>query len=176
MRRLLTCVALLGVAITANTVYRKQALATPASGFTATTIAVGRFSDTDVLNHFILPNNEQDAHHKNVWLSLQKIKGLSDVYVQNNVFAPGGTSGWHTHPGHSLIIVAEGTITAYDAADPECKPTVYTQGMGFVDSGGEHVHNLRNEGTTEARTIAVQLIPADATRRIDAERPAACTF
>jgi hypothetical protein len=32
--------------------------------------------------------------------------------------------------------------------------------MGFVDPGGEHVHILRNEGTVEARTIAVQLIPA----------------
>jgi hypothetical protein len=29
--------------------------------------------------------------------------GASEVYVQNNVWAPGGSTGWHTHPGHSLI-------------------------------------------------------------------------
>jgi hypothetical protein len=40
-----------------------------------------------------------------------------------------------------------------------------------------HVQVLRNEGAVEARTIAVQLIPAGATRRIDAAQgPAACRF
>ena len=48
--------------------------------------------------------------------------------------------------------------------------------MGFVDPGGDHVHNLRNEGAVEARTMAVQLIPAGFTRRIDAQGPAACPF
>jgi hypothetical protein len=48
--------------------------------------------------------------------------------------------------------------------------------MGFVDPGGDHVHVLRNEDSIEARTIALQLIPAGATRRIDAEGPASCRF
>jgi hypothetical protein len=30
--------------------------------------------------------------------------------------------------------------------------------MGFVDPGDGHVHNIRNESTVEASTIAVQLI------------------
>jgi hypothetical protein len=48
--------------------------------------------------------------------------------------------------------------------------------MGFVDAGGDHVHNIRTEGTGEARTIAVQLIPADAVRRIDAAASEHCPF
>jgi hypothetical protein len=48
--------------------------------------------------------------------------------------------------------------------------------MGFVDPGGGHVHVLRNEGPIEARTIAVQLIPAAAVRRIDAPAPGNCPF
>jgi hypothetical protein len=36
------------------------------------------------------------------------------------------------------------------------------------------VHIIRNEGTVEAATIAVQLIPTGATRRIDAAAPANC--
>jgi hypothetical protein len=48
--------------------------------------------------------------------------------------------------------------------------------MGFVDPGGDHVHLLRNEDSVEARTVAIQLVPAGATRRIDAGSPAACPF
>ena len=32
----------------------------------------------------------------------------------------------------------------------------------FIDPGHAHVHNLRNEGGVEARTITVQLLPAGA--------------
>jgi hypothetical protein len=44
--------------------------------------------------------------------------------------------------------------------------------MSFVDAGGSHVHIIRNEGTVVAQTVAVQLIPAGAVRRIDAAAPA----
>ena len=68
-------------------------------------------------------------------------------------------------------------MTAYEGDDRKCRPHVYTQGMGFVDPGGDHVHNIRNEdAVVEARTMVVQLIPADATRRIDAADPGNCTF
>ncbi|HZY02428.1 MAG TPA: hypothetical protein VFF02_02925 [Anaeromyxobacteraceae bacterium] len=49
-------------------------------------------------------------------------------------------------------------------------------GEGFVDPGGDHVHVLRNEGSVVARTVAVQLIPAGAARRIDAGPNPACPF
>ena len=145
-------------------------LATPASGFVGTTIAVGRFDDIEV------SNRDGGAHEGRPWHSRQKTKGASDLYVQNNVWAPGGTTGWHTHPGHSLIIVTAGAVTAYEGDDPSCTPHVYTVGMGIVDEGGDHVHVLRNEGAVEARTVAVQLIPAAAPRRVDAPGNAACPF
>jgi hypothetical protein len=148
-------------------IYAGKLLATPASGFTATTVAFARFDEIDVKNHN-LPASD--------WHSRQKTNGVSDVYVQSNVWQPGGTSGWHTHPGHSLILVTAGTVTAYDADDPSCTPHVYTMGEGFVDAGGDHAHVIRNEGTVEARTIAVQLIPALATRRIDVAAPGNCGF
>jgi quercetin dioxygenase-like cupin family protein len=100
----------------------------------------------------------------------------SDVYVIRNVFAPGGTSGWHTHPGPSLVTVTVGEITAYDSDDPSCTPTVYKVGEGFVDPGGGHVHLLRNETGAPAETVAVQIVPKDATRRIDAPAPGNCRF
>jgi quercetin dioxygenase-like cupin family protein len=98
------------------------------------------------------------------------------LYVQSNVWEPGGTTGWHTHPGHSLIIVTAGTVTTYEGDDPRCKPHVYTTGMGFVDEGGDHVHVIRNEDSVEARTVAVQLVPADSVRRADAPANPRCQF
>lgn len=168
MRKKLSWVLLLSAVAVVTAVYVGNALATPASGFTGTTIAVGRFGEVDVLNHI--------PHNPHVWLSMQKTKGLSDLYVQSNAWTPGGSTGWHTHPGHSLIIVTAGAVTAYEGNDSGCKPALYTQGMGFVDPGGDHVHNIRNEGSVEARTVAVQLIPADAVRRIDAPNPGNCPF
>jgi quercetin dioxygenase-like cupin family protein len=173
MRRKLTWLLSLTVAIVVTALHVGSVLATQAEGFTSTTLAKGRFGEIAVFNHRIVPSSSQS---RNVWLSRQKTKGMSDVYVQSNVWAPGGSSGWHTHPGHSLITVTAGTVTAYEGDDAECKPHVYTPGMGLVDPGGDHVHNLRNEGAVEARTITVQLIPADAARRIDAPDPGHCAF
>ena len=158
----LLCAVMLGAGAYAGAV-----VATPSSGFTSTTLAVGRFDEIDVRN-FTLPAN--------FWQARLKTQGLSDLYVQSNVWVPGGTSGWHTHPGHSLITVTAGAVTAYEGDDPACTPTVYTAGMGFVDPGGGHVHVLRNEGSVEARTITVQLLPAAAMRRIDAPNPGNCPF
>jgi hypothetical protein len=182
MRRRLTWLVLLSAAIAVTALYTRNVLATPAKDFVGTTLAMGRFGEIDVFNHLVPPNfgqegqEGQERHKRNIWLSSQKTKGLSDLYVQSNVWKPGGSTGWHTHPGHSLIVVTAGTVTAYEGDDPDCKPSVYTQGMGFVDPGGDHVHILRNEGATDARTIAVQLIPAAAVRRIDAEDPGNCHF
>ena len=176
MRRRLTWLVLVSATIVVTALYHAgKVLGTPPDGFTGTTLAVGRFDEIDVFNYFIQPNAPQNGQ-SNVWLSLQKTKGLSDLYVQSNVWQPGGTTGWHSHPGHSLIIVTAGAVTNYMGDDPDCKPTVYTEGMGFVDPGGDHVHMIRNEGDVEARTIAIQLIPADAARRIDAEDPGNCHF
>jgi hypothetical protein len=180
MRTKLICLSICAAIVAAATVYVGTALATPSSGFSATTLAVGRFAEIDAMNQMVSKartNRAAHGHGNDVWLSMQKTKGASDVYVQSNVWQPGGSTGWHTHPGHSLIVVTAGTLTAYHADDPDCTPHVYTVGMGFVDEGGDHVHLIRNENPLdEARNIAVQLIPAGATRRIDAAAPVTCGF
>jgi hypothetical protein len=140
------------------------ALATMGSGITTTNISVARFDDIRARTHV-------DGHKVSI-----DTKGDSDVYVVSNVIAPGGHTGWHTHPGPSLITVKSGTIHAYEGDDPSCSPTVYTAGQGFVDHGDGHVHILRNEGTVAAETIAVQLLPAGAVRRIDVPAPGNCPF
>jgi quercetin dioxygenase-like cupin family protein len=154
-------VGAVGVASYAGTV-----LATPSSGFTGTTLAKATLEELDTHVHTV-PGD---------WQAMLRTKGLSDLYVQSNVWAPGGSTGWHTHPGPSLVVVTSGTLTVYDGDDPSCVPHVYSAGgdNSFVDVGGGAVHLIRNEGTEEARTVAVQFVPAGATRRIDAPAPDTC--
>ena len=149
--------------------------ATPANGFTGSTLATGRFGDIDVASQVLREIGDQTPE-KDLWLSLQKTKGPSDLYVQSNRWDVGGSTGWHSHPGHSLIIVTEGSVTAYEADDPTCTGHVFSAGgtTGMVDAG--HVHLIRNEGSVVARAIAVQLVPAGAVRRVDQPAPPSCSF
>ena len=176
MRRRVMWVLVAGVVCAAAAAYVGNVMATPASGFTSTSLAVGRLPEFDVMHKLVWDDPDAANSRKHVWHSAQKTKGDSDLYVQSNVWVAGGTSGWHTHPGHSLITVTAGAVTAYEGDDPACAPKVYTVGMTFVDEGGDHVHAIRNEGAVEARTITVQLLPAGAARRIDAPRNPACPF
>ncbi len=101
-----------------------------------------------------------------------KTKGSSDVYVVFNTIAPGGDTGWHSHPGPSIVSVKSGTATEYHSDDPTT-PHVYTAGACFVDApdDGEHAHIVRNEGTTNLELVAFQVVPAGAVRRIDKQAP-----
>jgi quercetin dioxygenase-like cupin family protein len=89
--------------------------------------------------------------------------------------APGGSFGWHSHPGPSLVIVKAGTLTFYEASDPTCTPSVHTAGDAYVDEGTD-VHTARNEGTVDAIVIVTRLIPAGSAPRIDEPDPGNCSF
>jgi quercetin dioxygenase-like cupin family protein len=139
-------------------VYAGTVLATPQSGVTTSTVAKSAFDEIGINAH-TLPASE--------WQARLKTQGHSDVYVVSNKFAPGGTTGWHSHPGPSLIFVVSGTISNYHGDDPSCTPDTYSAGSGFVDAGGDDVHMLRNNTGSAAETVAVQLLPKDAPRRVD---------
>jgi hypothetical protein len=167
-RKLLWFVLSAGMMATAL-FHARPAMATSPDKFTSTTLAQGRFAPFDASSYFITDKGK-------LWFSFQKTKGNSDGYVLNNVWQPGGSTGWHTHLSHTLVIVTVGAVTQYEADDPSCTPHVYTAGMSFVDRGGSHVHIVRNEGTVEAQVIAVRLIPAGQPGRIDAPDPGNCHF
>jgi quercetin dioxygenase-like cupin family protein len=168
MRTRQVCRIFLVVTIAVTTLHT-TVLATKADGYKSVSLARGRLAAFDT-------SSLKDEGKEQIWRSIQKTKGLSEIYVQSNVWEPGGSTGWHSHRGQSLIIVTAGTVTNYEGHDPACKPHVYKTGMAFVDPGGDHIHILRNESVVEARTIAVQFIPAGAARRIDVADPGNCHF
>jgi len=149
-------------------VYAGNVLATSQSGVTTTQLAKSTFDDIAV---------KAKTLPADLWKAEIKTHGLSDLYVVDNKIAAGGTTGWHSHPGPSLILIVAGTVTNYMGDDPTCTPHVYTAGMGFVDPGGADVHILRNETSAQAETIAVQLLPKGAQRKIDVTpAPGNCPF
>ena len=174
MKRLVLALAVASLAIAA---YAGGVLATPATspGFSGSTLAKATY-DEIYLHQHTTPA---------AWDELIKTKGRSDLYVQQNTWDPalcGGcipSTGWHTHPGPSFIVVTQGSVTVYDDEDLVCTPHVYTANTpnnAFVDEGGGHVHVIRNESGAIAKTVAVQLIPAGADRRQDAPSPGTCGF
>ena len=102
------------------------------------------------------------------WLLNTRIRGDSDLFVTRHTFDPGGQTGWHSHPGPSLITVIQGTLTVYH---DDCTSETFTAGQSFTDLGCGDIHNAVNEGATPAIDVAVQIVPHDAPRRIDVPSP-----
>ena len=151
MKVMLAGVFVTGLALTA-------AWASPGQGITSTAL-----SGPAVLDE-INTRSETDKHEVEI-----KTKGDSDIYVTHIRVVPGGFSGWHSHPGPSIISVKAGEATFYHADEPETA-YVYGKGTGFVEDAGR-VHILRNEGTVDLEIVVVQIVPAGAPRRIEAPAP-----
>jgi len=159
-------------------VYSGNAQATPSSGFVGVTAAKATYGR--IFSHV----QTQDPQF---WNEVINMVGTTDLYVQQNTWDPATcgspgcipSTGWHTHPGPSFVIVTQGSVTAYDGNDPACTPHVYTAGTpdnAFIDPGDGHVHIIRDESGAVAKTITVQFVPAGATRRQDAPDPGNCLF
>ena len=146
--------------------------ATPGMGVTSTVLGVGQF---DSVNVKTLTDVDPAADGTEYWQARITTKGATDVHILENRIAPGGTFGWHSHPGPSLVVVKTGALTLYLADDPSCTGRVVPAGSGFVDNGGD-VHVVRNEGSVEAVVYVASLVPRGFTRRIDQPAPANCGF
>ena len=138
------------------------AQATPSAGVTSTIL--GRIS--------LGPYHEASADFKLF------AKNPADTVVSTTTIAPGGSTGWHSHPGPAFIVVTAGTLTVYDGDDPACTPHTYGPGTGFLDAGLGHVHIARNESSSTAVTV-VQIylnVPPGGSQRIEEPVPGNCPF
>ena len=151
------------VVVVGIVVYASAVLATPPSGVKPTEFGVGRLGSFATSGRI------------GAWSAKMNIKGISDLHVLSNRIEPGGSFGWHSHPGPSFVIVKSGTATFYLGADPRCRAHRVRAGSTFVDQG-RAVHIVRNEGRVDLVTVVVSFTPRGATRRIDASDPGTCPF
>jgi quercetin dioxygenase-like cupin family protein len=101
----------------------------------------------------------------------------TDTVVLTTTIDPGGSTGWHSHPGPAFVVVVRGTLTLYDGIDPTCTPHRYGPGTGFLDPGFGHVHIARNEGWTPVTVVQTYLdVPPGGSPRIDEPAPGNCPF
>jgi len=106
-----------------------------------------------------------------------KTKDAIDVVTQSISIAPGGTTGWHSHPGPVFVTIKSGEMTIYYAGEG-CRGTKYGPGQTFLDRGDEFIHTARNEGPVQLDFWATYLVPgaAGSPFRIDAPAQDNCGF
>lgn len=136
-----------------------HALATPQIGVTSMPLADGTFEAINV------------RARTDLWKTRIQTNAASDLHVLQNTVIPGGTFGWHSHTGPSLVIVLSGAATMYEGDDPTCSPHVIQAPATFVDEGSPTGHLVRNEGDVDLVVFVVRLVPAGAVQRIDLPNP-----
>src|SRR5258707_3668824 len=112
------------------------AMATPGAGFVFNFF--NRFTSTSDSIH------EHGHDTERNWSVQLNVEGATDFVQQDVMLAPGGFSGWHSHPGPVLITVKSGTATWYNADN--CTPIVYQTGSAFIEPANVH-HNVANKGS-----------------------------
>jgi quercetin dioxygenase-like cupin family protein len=98
----------------------------------------------------------------------------TNTVVADFTFGPNSSTGWHTHPGKTLVTVKSGTFTVYHAKD--CEPMVYGPGDAFVELPST-VHVGRNETAATVELGVVFFgVPIGGSPRIDQPQPANCAL
>ena len=170
--------------------FSKEGIAEPrfttAVGFTSAPIGRGNLgtfhvkckadgNDDQLESHDDTENNDNNRSKADGYCVQLKSNDNTDIVVANIVVTPGGTSGWHKHPGPVIVVVKTGAVTFYHGDDHTCSPTLYPAGTSFVEQGGR-VGIARNEGAVEATVVATFFVPAGSPTRIDAAAPGNCAF
>ena len=143
---LATAALLLGAATVAN--------ADPGVGFTS--VLIGR--------------GQTDQSFK-----IHQRKG-NDVVTVQNTEAPGGSSGWHSHPGTVVLVVQSGEFTLFSepVKGGKCRVHTYSAGQVYLEQPGDKENGI-NYGTVPA-VLAVTFfnVPHGDSTRIERTDPGNC--
>ena len=87
---------------------------------------------------------------------------------------PGGSSGWHSHPGGAIVVVQQGSITVHQSAGSQCQTTTYSAGQAFIERPGE-VDDVLNTGTIPyVLFVTFPRVPQGESPRTDQPDPGTC--
>jgi len=99
-----------------------------------------------------------------------------DTAFQQGTLQPGGTTGWHTHPGPTFVAFAQGDGTVYHDMGSSCPGTKIGAGSGFTQMPTEK-HVLKNDGPQPIVVYTLYLLPHGTPNtgiRVDQPQPMAC--
>lgn len=74
----------------------------------------------------------------------------SNLVIVKATLEPGGTTGWHTHPGPVVVSVVEGEVDIVFSDD--CVTHTYAAGEAFIDTGN-HDENATNPSDDEEAVL-----------------------
>ena len=158
-----------------------RAVATPTMGFSGDPLGRGTLAQAD------RTNIKTDQGHIKI-----KTKGPVETVTMRFTIVPGGTTGWHSHPGPNINIVTQGEVTLYHVAESEgdddddddsegdddeatgCTFQKFGVGQTWFGPGPES-HVAKNEGSTPAIVVTTFIVPVGAGLRIDQPQPPNCT-
>jgi hypothetical protein len=157
--RLAAAVAVLALALAAALIAlpRDQATATPPSGIAAQLLARGTVAK---------------ASHVRVAGIKLATRGPVDVATVHVTFQPGGSTGWHVHPGPALVTVKTGQLTLHRAKG--CRSRTFSAGQTFLEYGPKDVNLTRNETGAVTETVVTFLLPVGAPVTVEAPAPENC--
>ena len=95
----------------------------------------------------------------------------TNTIVAQYTFGPHSSTGWHSHPGKTLVVVQSGTFTVYH---DNCHAMTYGPGQSFVELPSS-VHVGRNETDSSVQLGVVFFdVPIGGSPRIDQPQPDGC--
>lgn len=100
-----------------------------------------------------------------------RAKADTNTVVAEFTVGPNSSTGWHTHPGKTLVTVQSGTFTVYH---DNCRARTFGPGDAFVELPSS-VHVGRNETDDSVKLGVVFFsVPIDGSPRIDQPQPDGC--
>ena len=98
-----------------------------------------------------------------------------EIVTQQATFAPGATSGWHTHPGYLTATVVSGQVVRYGT---DCSSTTFNAGDSFYETGA-HTFVVKNVSSSVPAVVMVTFAVPGGTPttalRIDEAQPSTCS-
>ena len=81
--------------------------------------------------------NTQLARGSNTSVGTIPLMVGSDVARAQITVNPGGSSGWHSHPGGAIIVVQHGSLKVYRSVGGQCHTRTNAAGQAFVERPGD---------------------------------------
>jgi quercetin dioxygenase-like cupin family protein len=98
----------------------------------------------------------------------------TDIAMAQITVDPGGSSGWHSHPGGAIIVVKQGTLTVHRSIGSQCQTETYSAGQAFIERPRE-VDQVVNTGTVPYTLfVTFPRVPQGDSPRTDEPDPGTC--